>query len=57
VAHTGTAELADGIEAANLDELVDRAIGRLTAVFRRTGAKYAPSVSSTSITILPRKSG
>ena len=43
VAHTGTAELADGIEAANLDELaVDRAIGRLTAVFLRTGAKYAP---------------
>ena len=38
VAHTETAELADGIEAANLDELaVDRAIGRLTAVFRRTG--------------------
>ena len=30
----------DGIEAANLDELaVDRAIGRLTAVFVRTGAK------------------
>ena len=43
VAHTGTAELADGIEAANLDELaVDRAIGRLTAVFLHTGAKYAP---------------
>ena len=43
MAHTGTAELADGIEAANLDELaVDRAIGRLTAVFLRTGAKYAP---------------
>jgi hypothetical protein len=32
-----------GIEAANLDELaVDRAIGRVTAVFLRTGAKYAP---------------
>ena len=43
VAHTGTAELADGIEAANLDELaVDRAIGRVTAVFLRTGAKVRP---------------
>lgn len=33
----------DGIEAANLDELaVDRAIGRVTAVFLRTGAKVRP---------------
>ena len=46
VAHTGTAELADGIEAANFDELaVDRAIGSLTAVFLRTGAKYVALIS------------
>jgi TetR/AcrR family transcriptional regulator, mexCD-oprJ operon repressor len=46
VAETGTAELADGIEAADLDDLpVDRAIGRLTAVFVRTGAKYAALIS------------
>ena len=46
VADTGIAELADGIEAANLDGLrVDRAIARLTAVFLRTGAKYAALVS------------
>jgi AcrR family transcriptional regulator len=46
VADTGTAELAAGIEAANLDELpVDRAIARLTAVFLRTGAKYAALIS------------
>ena len=46
VADTGTAELADGIEAANLDGLrVDRAIARLTAVFLRTGAKYATLIS------------
>lgn len=42
VAATGTAELADGIDAADLDELpVDRAIARITGVFLRTGAKYA----------------
>jgi AcrR family transcriptional regulator len=46
VADTGTAELADGIEAAKLDELsVDRAIARLAAVFLRTGAKYAALIS------------
>jgi TetR/AcrR family transcriptional repressor of mexCD-oprJ operon len=46
VAETGTAELADGIEAADLDDLpVDRAIARLTAVFVRTGAKYAALIS------------
>jgi AcrR family transcriptional regulator len=46
VAETGTAELADGIEAADLDGLpADRAIARLTAVFLRTGAKYAALIS------------
>jgi TetR/AcrR family transcriptional regulator, mexCD-oprJ operon repressor len=46
VADTGTAELADGIEAAKLDELpVDRAIARIAAVFLRTGAKYAALIS------------
>lgn len=46
VADTGTAELADEIEAANLAELAaDRALGRLAAVFVRTGAKYAALVS------------
>jgi TetR/AcrR family transcriptional regulator, mexCD-oprJ operon repressor len=42
LADIGTRELADGIAAANLDELpVDRAIVRLIGVFLRTGAKYA----------------
>lgn len=46
LAETGTAELADGIEAANLDELpANRAIARLAAVFLRTGAKYAALIS------------
>ncbi|MEZ0363863.1 TetR/AcrR family transcriptional regulator [Mycobacterium sp. pUA109] len=46
VADSGAAELAEGIEAANLDELAaDRAIARLTAVFVRTGAKYAAVMS------------
>jgi TetR/AcrR family transcriptional regulator, mexCD-oprJ operon repressor len=46
VADAGTAELADGIEAAELDELpADRAIARLAAVFLRTGAKYAALIS------------
>jgi AcrR family transcriptional regulator len=46
VADTGTAELAQGIEAADLDGLpVDRAIARLTGVFLRTGAKYAALIS------------
>jgi TetR/AcrR family transcriptional repressor of mexCD-oprJ operon len=46
LAETGTRELADGIAAANLDELpADRAIARLTAVFLRTGAKYAAVIS------------
>src|SRR5262245_42706076 len=46
VADAGTAELADAIDAANLDGLpVDRAIARVTAVFLRTGAKYAALIS------------
>jgi TetR/AcrR family transcriptional regulator, mexCD-oprJ operon repressor len=46
VAEAGTAELANGIEAAKLEELpVDRAIGRLAAVFLRTGSKYAALIS------------
>ena len=41
-ADAGTAELADAMDAAKLDELpVERAIARVTAVFLRTGAKYA----------------
>jgi TetR/AcrR family transcriptional repressor of mexCD-oprJ operon len=41
-ADAGASELADGIAAANLDDLpIDRAIARLTSVFLRTGAKYA----------------
>ena len=46
LADTGTRELADGIAAANLDDLpADRAILRLTGVFLRTGAKYAAVIS------------
>jgi TetR/AcrR family transcriptional repressor of mexCD-oprJ operon len=46
VTDVGTSELADGIEAAKLDELpVERAVARLTAVFLRTGAKYAALIS------------
>jgi TetR/AcrR family transcriptional repressor of mexCD-oprJ operon len=46
VSDAGIAELAQAIEAANIDELsVDRAIARLTSVFLRTGAKYAAVIN------------
>jgi AcrR family transcriptional regulator len=46
VAESAVTELVDAIDAARLDELAaDRAIARLTAVFLRTGAKYAALVS------------
>ncbi len=42
VAEGGMSELVEAFAAANLAELpVDRAIARVTAVFMRTGAKYA----------------